>query len=195
MLVVGERFAFIHVPKTGGTWVRAALRSLVTRDLGRHVPSSATALPTFGFVREPSAWYESFRSYVMRYQDSAWADLLRESSDPLARLGEDSMAEARRRLLHNPARLRPFEFVGNLDGLAGSGLGFYPWLSNTMLAGSRVFRFEDGLAAGVATMLGLHGLPLPRMDFPPLNQGMPRARDLYSQLIATRNAINVEALP
>lgn len=66
---------FIHVPKTGGTWVTSLLSKLglITetfplhphaslKDVLSHDPSLG-GLPSFAFVRHPFGWYQSFWAY------------------------------------------------------------------------------------------------------------------------------------
>lgn len=95
MAVIMPRSAYIHVPKTGGTWCRAAIKAAgikhfesgpnVKRKLSRTHAKFSTAYPTicirdwrngddrpvkrftFGFVRNPMAWLES-----------RWADAIRK---------------------------------------------------------------------------------------------------------------------
>jgi hypothetical protein len=76
-----DRFAFIHVPKTGGTWATTALRASVP-DLRE--PSSEgdrrghflwNELPQgvfrFGFVRDPASWYRSHWTHKKTHEDYA----------------------------------------------------------------------------------------------------------------------------
>jgi len=74
--VVGERIAFVHVPKTGGTWAVNAMRmagiDLRPLDSDRfhgHVPLLDRERFAIGFVREPLSWYESFWRHRQRFQD------------------------------------------------------------------------------------------------------------------------------
>jgi Sulfotransferase family len=61
-----DRIVFIHVPKTGGTWVTRAMRAagVELEKVGsvHHVPLNEIDVGTrlaFGFVREPLSWYGS----------------------------------------------------------------------------------------------------------------------------------------
>lgn len=66
---------FIHVPKTGGTWVTSLLSKLgfikETYPLHPHVSlreivsrfPALSGLPSFAFVRHPFGWYQSFWAY------------------------------------------------------------------------------------------------------------------------------------
>jgi len=58
------RGQFVHMPKTGGTWVRRKL----LRETGRAEHHRAVDLPrpSWGIVRGPSDWYESYWLHCMR---------------------------------------------------------------------------------------------------------------------------------
>jgi hypothetical protein len=88
--VYNQRIGFVHLPKTGGTWIKHALRSvipdLVEPDERKghlrwdEVPSKFV----FGFVRDPATWYESYWSHRKTYSD--WDEhpideLIRETED------------------------------------------------------------------------------------------------------------------
>lgn len=72
-----DRSVFVHVPKTGGQWVVAALEraGLVRERLGPvHTSPDEIevdpALPRFAFVRHPLAWYRSIWAHRM---DEGWS--------------------------------------------------------------------------------------------------------------------------
>jgi hypothetical protein len=65
-----ERFIFIHVPRTGGTWARLAMEAagIEARKLGDGYHPTRQELDieghfTFAFVREPLSWYGSEWNY------------------------------------------------------------------------------------------------------------------------------------
>jgi hypothetical protein len=69
MTVLLERARFLHVPKTGGTWVREALLAGCANaqpvDIDGSTPARWFETPgedlfTFAFVRHPLAWWSSF---------------------------------------------------------------------------------------------------------------------------------------
>lgn len=75
-----RRAVFVHVPKTGGTWVRQVLQAagLVIGQAGRDHATPAelfrldhplvTSAPLlFAFVRHPLAWYQSYWCYRMKH--------------------------------------------------------------------------------------------------------------------------------
>jgi hypothetical protein len=65
-MIITSKSVWIHVPKTGGTWIRTALEGVQlhfsTRIIypGHHKASTAPPRPFyFAFVRNPWAWYVS----------------------------------------------------------------------------------------------------------------------------------------
>lgn len=122
MPTVHEHFAAVHLPKTGGTWLRRVLwdRGGKPRQ-GQHDPASRLhyhhreGRVVLGTVREPGAWYLSLYEHARR-EDATdrwlrewgggsieWADVLygwthteeRRSSRPgviWEEMGEDDMA-------------------------------------------------------------------------------------------------------
>jgi hypothetical protein len=76
-LLILPNSVFLHAPKTGGTWVRQALRAAglaarewpdaphchATRDDFR--PAEYGDLPAFAFVRHPAEWLRSYWVYKM----------------------------------------------------------------------------------------------------------------------------------
>lgn len=84
MTVMLPKSRFIHIPKTGGSWVRAALRnskiSLVEpiKTLKHSLPEevSMPANFTFAFVRNPWDWLRSWWAYRMT---TNW----RDANEPL----------------------------------------------------------------------------------------------------------------
>ena len=84
MALMLPRSVFYHIPKTGGTWVRQAIKNagIPTVELGdspdpgvnkhnRFVSVDTMGRFTFAFVRHPLDWYVSFWSYRMR---TGWKD-------------------------------------------------------------------------------------------------------------------------
>ncbi len=72
-----DRFAFVHVPKTGGTWVAVALKATIS-DLQEPVDPKRRGhftwdqLPNhfrFGFVRDPVTWYASHWRHRKTHED------------------------------------------------------------------------------------------------------------------------------
>ncbi|MGQ0619716.1 MAG: hypothetical protein ACT4QA_07315 [Panacagrimonas sp.] len=69
-MIATPTFVFLHLPKTGGTFLNEALIRFVpgSRQLGYHlprsmIPSSLAQLPVLGFVRSPWSYYVSWYSF------------------------------------------------------------------------------------------------------------------------------------
>src|SRR5688572_21630938 len=64
-MLVAKEFVFVHVPKTGGTFLGTCMRaSAPVLDLGmhgyyRHLPDEYKHLPAICFSRNPWDWYVS----------------------------------------------------------------------------------------------------------------------------------------
>lgn len=80
MALLLEHSIFIHMPKTGGSWLAEALRraNLIKATLGpvhatpaeiQADPSYRAQLPHFAMVRHPASWYASLWAHRM---DESW---------------------------------------------------------------------------------------------------------------------------
>jgi hypothetical protein len=75
MTAIGKGFAFLHVPKTGGTWAIRAMEAagVSVSDVGAHADLDTIRpygdLFRFAFVREPLSWYRSFWSHRHTFHD------------------------------------------------------------------------------------------------------------------------------
>lgn len=77
-MILTDDHIFIHMPKTGGTWVQEVLRVLlgatkksrphapIWEDRWRHPEVFKTRTP-FGVMRDPWSWYLSFYQYIMAH--------------------------------------------------------------------------------------------------------------------------------
>jgi hypothetical protein len=145
-MISSPRFVFLHLHKSGGTFVNECLLRFVprARQLGYHLPRAAippefAALPVLGVVRNPWSYYVSWYAFqAARPQPNA---LFRVLSDD----GRAGFAGTIRNALNltTNAGLRdrliaalPTNYTGrglNLPGpalapVAGSGLGLYAYL-------------------------------------------------------------------
>lgn len=92
-MLIGDGWAFVHVPKCGGTTVRRALRGREVADVLPMFPRNTVdhrfhwvmqgvASGAFGFVRHPATWLASYwserkREGAIRYDrflDRLWSD-------------------------------------------------------------------------------------------------------------------------
>jgi hypothetical protein len=79
-VILCRDFVFVHVPKTGGNFVRAVLADHAPADwqvqqMGDHrthvdIPPSHRGLPMLAFVRNPFAWYVSWFHFQQKTRDS-----------------------------------------------------------------------------------------------------------------------------
>ena len=85
-MLVTDQFVFVHVPKTGGGFLRAGIhKSMEACDCGAHlpyrqVPPESSNLPTICFRRNPWDWYVSLWAYHKREgADETFEELLRRA--------------------------------------------------------------------------------------------------------------------
>jgi len=71
-MITTDRFVFLHLHKSGGTFVNECLLHFLpdARHIGYHLPRSlvppqASALPALGFVRNPWSYYVSWYSFQL----------------------------------------------------------------------------------------------------------------------------------
>ena len=78
--VYNDRMAYIHVPKTGGTWlmqalVKSGVECKVVHEGGAISHVSWSKMPPrpfrFGFVRYPPTWYRSYWTFVRNAPEGA----------------------------------------------------------------------------------------------------------------------------
>ena len=149
-MIVTPRFVFLHLHKSGGTFVNAGLMRYVTGALqiGYHLPRSSlppqyASLPLLGLVRNPWSYYVSWYSFQRSrprpnalFQvvgDGGQLDFKRTLRNLLS-LGHDDA------LLDRVIAVLPPAYSNqglNLPGFAlapirGSGLGFYSYLYRYM---------------------------------------------------------------
>ncbi|MDB6086410.1 MAG: hypothetical protein JWN43_4291 [Gammaproteobacteria bacterium] len=69
-MITTERFVFLHLHKSGGTFINECLMKFLpdARHIGYHLPRSmtpphATHLPVLGFVRNPWSYYVSWHTF------------------------------------------------------------------------------------------------------------------------------------
>lgn len=130
-----DRLLFVHVPKTGGSWVSAALDAagVEVEKIGETPHSEIKDLDvrgrfTFAFVREPLSWYGSTWNYRRKHQPNDWRGRYwqpidewiqnLEFHDFLEKLIEDRPALLSRyyELYVGPPR-DPIDFIGRYENL------------------------------------------------------------------------------
>lgn len=180
-MIATERCVFLHLHKSGGTFVNECLLRFVpgARQLGYHLPRSMIpqelrALPMLGLVRNPWSYYVSWYVYQStRRQKNALFRILSDNGqlafEPTIR-NMLNLGTSGERLDELIAALPP-RYMGtglNLPGFAlepirDSGLGFYTFLYRYMYGGAGesvyVGRMES-LRTELAAMLVAVGQPL-----------------------------------
>ena len=194
-MIVTDRFVFLHLHKSGGSFVnRFLLESLPSaRQVGYHlprddIPAQARALPILGTVRNPWEYYVSW--YSFQQAKAAPNALFELASDDrrlgfagtignLLRLGEDAaLLDARAVRLPAVAPNRGINLTrADVAQLRESGVGFYSFLYRRMYGDlSRTTLLETGgLRAGLQEFLTTVGIDVtPSMQAwllrqPPIN--------------------------
>lgn len=152
-MIVTDRFVFLHLHKSGGSFVNEGLRLHVpgARPIGYHLPASlipaeSRHLPVIGLVRNPWSYYVSWFSFQQqRPRPNALYRVLSDEGrldfsgtiNNMLDLGRDEA------LLSRLVATLPREYGSqglNLPGFAlapirGSNLGFYSFLYSYMYAG------------------------------------------------------------
>jgi len=65
-MIVTNNALYLHMPKTGGNWVREVLKSITIEDFGHRLPSNDFHRPNvYLFVRNPWQWYNSLYHYLI----------------------------------------------------------------------------------------------------------------------------------
>lgn len=149
-MIVTDRFVFLHLHKSGGTFVGRALQQAIpgARALGYHlprqyIPDDFRQLPILGTVRNPWAYYVSWHSFQSNMAQPNPVFMVCSEGR------QQSFAGTIRNLLglhDDPQRLDtliqrlPVEFPNRginltrqcMAPLAGSGLGFYSFMYRRM---------------------------------------------------------------
>jgi len=179
-VIVADRFIFLHLHKSGGTFVNEFLLRFVpeARQVGYHLPRrmappEAAQLPALGFVRNPWSYYVSWYSFQARRREpNALFRILSEDG----RLDfEHTLANmldlgASGRLLDAVVAALPPRYLNkglNVPGFAlepirASGRGFYSHLYWHMYDGPGVMyvRRTDRLRDELISMLTAVGQPV-----------------------------------
>ena len=180
-MIVTPRFVFLHLHKSGGTFVNEFLMRFLpdARHVGYHlprsmIPSEAVQLPVLGFVRNPWSYYVSWYSFQLERPNPNF--LFRILSDD-GRLDFESTVRNMLNLGAGSIRLdmlmrslpQKYSNQGlNLPGFAlapirDSRLGFYTYLYRYLYAGPGkpviVGRLEE-LRDDLLPMLESIGQPL-----------------------------------
>jgi hypothetical protein len=168
-LLLKDGSVFLHIPKTGGTWVRRVLKkmNLVDKEIG-YFHSCSTGKFVFTFVRNPFSWYESW----FKYQESnGWKNF--ENWHPcsiLNGLGSNNFETFLKNVLsHHPG------FISNL---------FFSYTSNASFVGK-----QENLRENLCKALSLSNINFDKyliMNEPPLRVSQFRetiwSKDLRNEI-------------
>jgi hypothetical protein len=145
-MIVTPRFVFLHLHKSGGTFVNAGLIQHVAdaRQIGYHLPRSMiptqySALPLLGLVRNPWSYYVSWYSFQRaRPQPNALFQTLSNGGtlEFAATIRNMLNLDRDAALLDRVTRALPAAYLNQglnlpnsaLAPIRGSGLGFYSFL-------------------------------------------------------------------
>lgn len=152
-MIATDRFVFLHLHKSGGTFVNECLVNFLpdARQLGYHlprrmIPETVSHLPVLGLVRNPWSYYVSWYSFQSaRPQPNALFIILSDGGRldfghtirNMLSLGTDNalldrMIEALpRQYAHGGLNLPGFA----LETIRNTGLGFYTFLYRYMYGG------------------------------------------------------------
>ena len=168
-MIVTEHFVYIHVSRTGGTFLNKLIMNQVSgaRMLQYHghledLPAAYAHLPVIGFVRNPWDWYVSMYSDYRRKKQYVFQILsdrgtldFEQTVTRFLNLGDGSAGSGR--LLQHLARIAPRIINtsqparNHLPGLRSKhftnfpeGIGYYSWLFHLMFRSARNHNVQFG---------------------------------------------------
>lgn len=145
-MIITDRFVFLHLHKSGGTFVNETLLRFVpgARQVGYHLPRSmipaqSASLPVLGLVRNPWSYYVSWFSFQRQQpRPNALYRVLSIDGQLDFKACISNMLElgSRPELLAQLVTALPADYVNRglnlpghaVAGIRGSGVGFYSWL-------------------------------------------------------------------
>lgn len=180
-MIINGHFIFIHVPKTGGHWIRQVLhfahplRPQVERDLHtplNQVPVKYHKRPALAFVRNPWDWYVS----RWHYEKKAIAGGQKKWTAPKSRWSPEQTRFAEAMQSFESSLAPELSFSAELERLLS-----HPHIPLTTK------RLEDGLARGLIDFCHQIGAPLgaPHISYmnrlPPANRNPhPPYQEFYT---------------
>ena len=180
-MILTPRFVFIHLHKSGGTFVNEALLAHVpgARKLGHHVPASLlpashAGLPVLGVVRNPWEFYVSWFSFQSERRTWLWQTFSEDGAlDFDATTRRMLCAGERDDLIDRLIELAPAEFPNRqmnltkacLAELRGRRHGWYTFLFLRMYAGLPVhFLRKENLREELLDFLRKHEIDSPALE-------------------------------
>lgn len=179
-MIVAPGFVFLHLHKSGGTFVNECLLRFVpgSRQVGYHLPRSALPpesadLPVLGFVRNPWSYYVSWYAFQsVRAQPNPLFQVLSDGGrlgfagtigNMLSLGGNGELLDAAVAALPDRYTNRGINLPGfALAAIRNSGLGFYTFLYRHMFGSGRRLQIGrmESLRSDLPAMLEAVGAPV-----------------------------------
>jgi hypothetical protein len=153
-MILTPRFTFIHLHKSGGTFVNQVLLKYVpgARQIGHHLPASQLPpshadLPVLGVVRNPWDYYVSWFAFQRNHREYTWQVFseggklgFEATTRRMLHAGEDDA------LIDRLIAQAPAEFTNRrsnltkacIEGIRGRSYGWYTFLFWRMYGGLHV---------------------------------------------------------
>jgi len=64
-MITTKNASYLHMPKTGGIWVKEVLTPIIISDTGHSIPYKFSNDKIFTIVRNPWAWHVSWYNYLL----------------------------------------------------------------------------------------------------------------------------------
>lgn len=180
-MILTPRFVFIHLHKSGGTFVNDVLLEHVpgARKLGHHAPASLlpashAGLPVLGVVRNPWDYYVSWFTFQSERRTWVWQVFSEDGALDFAATtqrmlyaGEDD-ALIDRLIEHAPVEFphRQMNLTkACIEGMRGQSHGWYTFLFRRMYAELPVhFIRKENLREELLEFLRKHGVESPALE-------------------------------
>jgi hypothetical protein len=150
-MIITPRFTFVHLHKSGGTFVNQVLLKYVpgARQVGHHLPASQLPpthadLPILGVVRNPWDYYVSWFAFQKNHREYTWQVFseggnldFEATTRRMLRAGEDDA------MIDRLVAQAPAEFTNRrsnltkacIEGVRGRSYGWYTFLFKRMYGG------------------------------------------------------------
>lgn len=153
-MIITDRMVFLHLHKSGGTFVNSMLRHCIpsARRVGYHfpyreIPAAMGHLPVMGTVRSPWAYYVSWFHFQVGLpqpnplfrivSDSTVPDFTRTVTNLLLLAGDETRLSALANALPNRYRPGGLNLIkADISDLRKWGGGFYSFLYQRLYAGA-----------------------------------------------------------
>ncbi len=190
-MILTPRFVFIHLHKSGGTFVNETLLAFVpgAQKIGHHAPASLlpashAGLPVLGVIRNPWEYYVSWFTFQSERRTYVWQAFSEDgkldfeaTTRRMLRAGEND-ALIDRLIEHAPVAFphRQMNLTkACIEGMRGQPHGWYTFLFQRMYADLPVhFLRKENLREGLLDFLRRHGFDTPAIEqhvrhAPPVN--------------------------